>query len=512
MAVVESASKQRKPAGPSPYNVKVTQRFIVLSLLSCLLLSFTVGRTARILLIIKPQKQLLKLQALLMNANEMDDHPSLMKLPTPVLKEGKEVPRTLYSSKNFDTARSASINSRWVVTDVGHEQCVDQPVDGTCEPAKPAAATGETAEEGEEEQHFPSGEHLLIDIANVDSGFLNSEERLANAMLDLVNECGLTLLSYHCHSLTPMGVSCAGVLLESHVSFHTWPAEGVITLDLFTCGESQLLPVVPIAEKLFAIPSSTKPEKPQMIWAHKYRGFSDKSDEDSDALADFFAFPIGVMTDYKKEVSRFPKVFRQLDYKCWYSHIILFGIGLSEFQIITAHTDLQRVDIYDVLRPHFQSLAGYEKSLGNDGSYESLNPEFFAPDRIVFLDGILQSRRSGDAPYHEALVHPAMFAHENPKRVAIIGGGEGATLREVLKHKTVEKVVMVEIDEKMVNLSRKFLPDWSDCSNVAGSASDCFEDPRVALYCEDAFKWFIDRFANDSDTEEPFDVIIMDAL
>jgi spermidine synthase len=49
--------------------------------------------------------------------------------------------------------------------------------------------------------------------------------------------------------------------------------------------------------------------------------------------------------------------------------------------------------------------------------------------------------------YHEALVHPALFSHSNPKRVAIIGGGEGATLREVLKHNTVSEAIMIEIDE-----------------------------------------------------------------
>jgi spermidine synthase len=182
-------------------------------------------------------------------------------------------------------------------------------------------------------------------------------------------------------------------------------------------------------------------------------------------------------------------------------------------QIATAQTEFQRIDIYDVLRPNCQSLEGFKKSQSEDGSYESLHPEFFVPDRIVFLDGVLQSRRSGDAPYHEALVHPAMFAHRNPKRVAIIGGGEGATLREVLKHKTVEKVVMIEIDEVMVKLSREFLPPWSDCSMLAGTAASCFEDPRVELYYEDAFRWFIDRYAEDSaSTEEPFDVVIMDAL
>jgi spermidine synthase len=172
------------------------------------------------------------------------------------------------------------------------------------------------------------------------------------------------------------------------------------------------------------------------------------------------------------------------------------------------------VDIYDVLLPAQQSFESYEKSLSDDGSYEATHPELLQPDRIVFLDGVMQSRRSGDAAYHEALVHPAMFAHENPKRVAIIGGGEGATLREVLKHKTVEKVVMIEIDEQMVALSREFLPEWSDCSMLEGSAGSCFDDPRVELYCEDAFAWFIDRFGGKAEDNvgEQFDVIIMDAL
>ncbi|EEC45064.1 predicted protein, partial [Phaeodactylum tricornutum CCAP 1055/1] len=66
------------------------------------------------------------------------------------------------------------------------------------------------------------------------------------------------------------------------------------------------------------------------------------------------------------------------------------------------------------------------------------------------LDNVVQSRRFGDAAYHEALVHPSLFLHPNPKRVAILGGGEGATLREILKHDTIEEVVMVEIDSGIV--------------------------------------------------------------
>ena len=58
----------------------------------------------------------------------------------------------------------------------------------------------------------------MIDIKHVDASFLNSEVDLANAMVELINETKLTMLSYHCHSLVPIGVSCVGVLLESHVS------------------------------------------------------------------------------------------------------------------------------------------------------------------------------------------------------------------------------------------------------------------------------------------------------
>ena len=178
-------------------------------------------------------------------------------------------------------------------------------------------------------------------------------------------------------------------------------------------------------------------------------------------------------------------------------------------------TRFQHIDVYDILRPKTQPFEEYQRSLSKDGSYESLHPQFFSQERIVYLDGVLQSRGSGDAPYHEALVHSGMFAHDNPKRVAIIGGGEGATLREVLKHNTVEKVVMIEIDEIMVNVSRQFLPDWSDCSELVGSQSSCFDDARAEIVFADAFQWFIDRFGEDGKvkgSEERFDVIIMDAL
>lgn len=187
-------------------------------------------------------------------------------------------------------------------------------------------------------------------------------------------------------------------------------------------------------------------------------------------------------------------------------------------KIASVQTDFQRIDIYDFIDPTESNIKHHKSSLSNDDSYESRNPELFLPDRHIFLDGVHQSARHGNEAYHEALVHPAMFAHPNPKRAGIIGGGECATLREILKHNTIENVKMIEIDEGMVNVSREFLPDWSDCSDIIGSVDGwCGDDSRAEMYYEDALAWFIDRFADDKIAspdfkEDKMDVIVMDAL
>jgi S-adenosylmethionine decarboxylase proenzyme len=252
------------------------------------------------LLMVNPQKKLLALNSA-SNETEGRDY---RKLPHPIMKNGEESPMTIYTSKNFDTARSASINSRFIVTEEG-EKC-DELANECRNPDSPSESTPEAEDDDDDEvEHEPRGQHLLIDIANVDSAFLASEERLSIAMLELVKQCGLTLLSYHCHGMKPSGVSCAGILLESHVSFHTWPNEGVITLDLFTCGPGILLPFVSITKELFAIPSSPSHEQPKVVWSHKFRGFSKNAQAEIAERSDFFRFPIGIMTDYKELVSIF---------------------------------------------------------------------------------------------------------------------------------------------------------------------------------------------------------------
>ena len=114
----------------------------------------------------------------------------------------------------------------------------------------------------------------------------------------------------------------------------------------------------------------------------------------------------------------------------------------------------------------------------------------------LVLDGKIQSSEADEFVYHEALVHPAMLAHPRPERVFIAGGGEGATLREVLAHKTVKKAVMVDIDEEVVELCRRFLPSWH---------RKAFDDPRAELHFADARQYL-------EESSDEFDVIIIDLV
>jgi spermidine synthase len=113
---------------------------------------------------------------------------------------------------------------------------------------------------------------------------------------------------------------------------------------------------------------------------------------------------------------------------------------------------------------------------------------------VVILDNKIQSTETDAFIYHEALVHPAMITHPKPENILILGGGEGATLREVLKHPTVKKVIMVDIDEEFVNLCKGHLKKWHKGS---------FNNPKVDLIFDDAREYI-------KKIKSKFDVVIAD--
>ena len=114
--------------------------------------------------------------------------------------------------------------------------------------------------------------------------------------------------------------------------------------------------------------------------------------------------------------------------------------------------------------------------------------------KMLIIDGRTQSTEEDEYIYHEALVHPAMLTHPDPRSILIIGGGEGATLREILRYRSVERVVMVDIDRELVELCQKLLPEWHE---------GVFQDPRVELLFADG-KEYVEQ------THSAFDIILID--
>lgn len=114
--------------------------------------------------------------------------------------------------------------------------------------------------------------------------------------------------------------------------------------------------------------------------------------------------------------------------------------------------------------------------------------------RVLILDGCIQATEFDEAGYHEMLVHVPMLSAAEPRRVLVIGGGDGATVREVLKHPSVESVDLCEIDGQVIEAARRHLPFLS-----AG-----LDDPRVNIHLADGAQ-FVRRVT------APYDVILVDS-
>ena len=138
-----------------------------------------------------------------------------------------------------------------------------------------------------------------------------------------------------------------------------------------------------------------------------------------------------------------------------------------------------------------------KKHLHNEQSkYQTLDiydTETFG--KLMVIDGCVMLTQRDNFLYHEMMSHPALFTHSQPKNVVIIGGGDCGTLKEVLKHDSVESVVQVDIDERVTRLSEQFFPELCEMN----------EDPRARLLFDDGIAWMKNAQAGS------IDVVIIDS-
>jgi len=351
----------------------------------------------------------------------------------------------------------------------------------------------------EEEEEFlsllpASGLQMKVELYNIKASLL-SEELIIDSMLKVIEESKMSLLSFHCFE-SFSSVDCFAILdNRSHFHIHTFKQNDdkcMVLVDVLCSSQVQLIlveEVLPMIEEHFANKLMNETISMENArWKVRLRNPT----EEPGKIRNIFR------GDLTQEFIGNPNP------------------NYLNKRIFSVETPFQRLDVYDIVDPKFTPINKYLKSLsGDDSSYESLHPELYKPNRVVFLDGVSQSLGKGVEAYHEALVQPAMFVHDNPRRVAIIGGGEGATLREALKHESVQNVTMIDIDEEMCKASSVYLfPAWNGCDDFINSTTSCFDHPKAYVTYEDALAWFVDRFYSQTNEEqnEKFDVVIMDAL
>lgn len=114
--------------------------------------------------------------------------------------------------------------------------------------------------------------------------------------------------------------------------------------------------------------------------------------------------------------------------------------------------------------------------------------------RMLVLDGMVQTTERDEFVYHEMIVHPGLFTHPKARRVAIVGGGDGGAVREALKHDSVESVTLVEIDGRVVEAARQYLPQIS-CG---------LDDPRVQVLIDDGIKHI-------QESDGVYDMVVIDS-
>ena len=150
----------------------------------------------------------------------------------------------------------------------------------------------------------------------------------------------------------------------------------------------------------------------------------------------------------------------------------------------TLYSDFeQRFEITEIL---------YQTGTGLQDLVIFENPRF---GRVLALDGIIQTTERDEFCYHEMLAHVPIIAHGAVREVLIIGGGDGGALREVLRHRGVERATLVEIDAGVIEICREYLPGLSD---------GCFSDPRANVVIADGLQYV-------RQTKRSFDVVIIDS-
>lgn len=293
------------------------------------------------------------------------------------------------------------------------------------------------------------GRHILVEFNGCCPSILDDVTIIEASMVEAARRAGATVIQSTFHHFSPFGVSGVVVIQESHLAIHTWPEYGYAAVDLFTCGGS----VDPWVSFDY-LKTSFQAQNHSSI--EMYRG--------SLALLKRIDFKLKSNRKQMENALVAPKFQRNL----WFTdrdENQAFSLRHTGNILFNETSPYQQVRIFET-------------------------PEF---GRFLALNNMVMCTERDEFHYHEMMVHPVMQAHPEPHHILVIGGGDGGTVRELLKY-PIEKVTMVEIDEAVVRATKKFLPTLS-CE---------FSNPRLDLRIADGIE-FVKSAEADS-----YDLILVD--
>lgn len=294
------------------------------------------------------------------------------------------------------------------------------------------------------------GRHLVIELYRCAAEKLNDVMHIEQSMIDAAKESGATVLNSTFHHFQPFGVSGVVVIQESHLAIHTWPEYGFASLDLFTCGDSvDTWTAYHLLKEAFEAEYGSATE----MWRGSYRLLQEQQKVPTTPLT---PAPIPIAPHYNRNVWLTER-----------SEDCAFSLRHSGDLLYRKKSPYQDIKIYQTYK------------FGN----------------TLILDDMIMCTEKDEFVYHEMIAHVPMLTHPDPKRALVIGGGDGGTVRELLRHENLEEVVLVEIDEDVIDSSRQYLP----------TISSALDHPKLKIHVADG----IEYVKNCDDRR--FDLIIVDS-
>lgn len=294
------------------------------------------------------------------------------------------------------------------------------------------------------------GRHILVEFTGCLADVLNDVATIEKSMIEAAQIAGATVISSNFHHFSPWGVSGVVVIQESHLAIHTWPEYKYASVDLFTCGETV---------------------DPWVSFEHLKKVFQ----------ANYSAIEMNRGSHHLLKKTEFkPNRF-------------------NEDQSFSGSKESYKIarNVWFTDRDDRQALSlRYTDMLFNETSPYQQVRVFNTPayGKMLAINNMIMCTERDESHYHEMMVHPLMQLLQGAKKILVIGGGDGGTIREVLKYRDVEKVTMVEIDEAVVRASKAHL------NTIATE----FDNPRLELIIGDGIA-FIEKSKDQS-----FDAIFVD--